>query len=223
MYAIGGKGTGNVYHRTVFKFDSVSGQWSEVAPMPEALVNAGVCAVGSSIFVAGGLKRNAGGDLEGVNTLYKYDTEADEWNTLAPLPRKVKAVGMCEVDGKLYAVGGGAARGNYLSTLYAYDPAVNTWSTLAPMPTARASLGVFVRGGCIYVVGGHINAHGDACDAVERYDLASNTWTAVRSLPAATRTLQCCCIEPNMAFEQGNDAIFADLIARAEAVGRRRA
>jgi hypothetical protein len=40
---------------TVLKYDSTQGTWTQVAPMPEARYDAAGCAVGSDIFVFGGL------------------------------------------------------------------------------------------------------------------------------------------------------------------------
>jgi N-acetylneuraminic acid mutarotase len=131
-------------------------------------------------------------------------------------------MGMCELGGKLYVVGGARNAFDMLRTCYFFDPALNTWSTLAPMPTARRSLGVFVRGGCIYAVGGKTNSGFGASAAVERYDPVTNSWTTVRSLPAATEYLNCCTvpIEQAAVVEHVNDPTFADLIGRAKAVGR---
>ena len=216
-YVVGGYDANTNATSTVFNFNSASGAWSEVAPMPEGRANAAVCAIGTSIFVAGGYHRGY------KDTLFKFDTEADEWNTLARLPATVGNSGVCTLGGKLYVVCGYGA-GQALNTLYAFDPAVNAWSTLAPMPTARRSLGVFVRGGCIYAVGGSsVFGGGGEVNTVERYDPATNTWTAMQPFPNAISGLQCCTVtdDEEGGAERSEADFFDALISRAEAVGRR--
>jgi N-acetylneuraminic acid mutarotase len=202
MYVLGGIGATNDHRRvitnSVYRFDRVSGDWREMAPMPVALLNPGVCVLGQWIFVLGGMKKHESGDFECMNTLYRYDSESDKWtDALAPMPSTaVQAMGLCEWGGKLYAVGGNCMSA-YVNTLSVYDPVADMWSNLAPMPTARAWCGVSVqlRTGHLYVVGGTINDTLEACAAVEYYDPATNKWTSCEELPVATTSLRCCCME----------------------------
>ena len=84
---MGGHSANANYTRTVLKFDSASSVWSAVAPMPEEQTSAAVCAIGTSIFVAGGLSDSW------KDTLFKYDTEANEWSTLAAMPATTRCPG----------------------------------------------------------------------------------------------------------------------------------
>ena len=49
--------------------------------------------------------------------------------------------GICVMNGKLIAVGGGDSW-QCLNTVEAYDPAENTWTFLPPMATSRRGAGV---------------------------------------------------------------------------------
>jgi N-acetylneuraminic acid mutarotase len=68
----------------VLKFDGMHGTWSQVAPMSRAVCAVAACAIGSSIFVLGGISA-ANGD-EAQASVYKLDTVTKEWSTLAPMP-----------------------------------------------------------------------------------------------------------------------------------------
>jgi N-acetylneuraminic acid mutarotase len=85
-----------------------------------------------------------------------YDPATNTWSTRAPLPSPRHSLTAVGIGGKLYAVGGRDASGNYTNTVFVYDPVVNTWSNgSAAMPTARAGLGVAAIDRVLYEVGGN--------------------------------------------------------------------
>ena len=99
-------------------------------------------------------------------------------------PRSGAAV--AEVNGILYAVGGGdynpGGSGN-LATVEAYDPVTNTWSPRASMSTARSELAAGVVNGKLYAVGGAgVGGSFGSLATVEAYDPATNTWTTKASM-----------------------------------------
>jgi hypothetical protein len=76
MYVLGGS-------RGSYKFDSTQGIWSRAALMSEVRIGCAACAVGSDIFVFGGI------DAQNARqaSVFKYDTVANEWSTLTPMPQ----------------------------------------------------------------------------------------------------------------------------------------
>jgi N-acetylneuraminic acid mutarotase len=81
MYVLGGRaGFDHTAQLTanVIKFDSSQGIWSEVAPMPNALHSFAACALGSDIYVFGGSTHD--NTLGNQRSVFKYDTETDNWS-----------------------------------------------------------------------------------------------------------------------------------------------
>jgi N-acetylneuraminic acid mutarotase len=69
--------------------------------MPEARYAHAACAIGSDIFVFGG-SDELGGDQDSV---FKYDTVANEWSTLAPMSYACSEHTASVLDGLVYILG----------------------------------------------------------------------------------------------------------------------
>jgi len=103
------------------------------------------------------------------------------WVEKADMPSSRMLLGTCAVDGKIYAIGGGAAPHMGSSAVEEYDPETDTWTRKADMPTPRAGLGVSVANGKVYAIGGApLGAR-----AVEEYDPGTDTWTRKADMPTA--------------------------------------
>jgi hypothetical protein len=98
----------------------------------------------------------------------------DCWTNKAFMPTARSSLGVADVNGTLYAVGGDQGLGRSSAAVEAYDPATDTWTTKAPMPAARYSPGVAAVGGILYVVGGQ---------TLDAYDPATDTWTIKGPMP----------------------------------------
>jgi N-acetylneuraminic acid mutarotase len=94
----------------------------------------------------------------------------DTWTRKADMPTARADLATCVVDGKIYAIGGGA--GPFLTTVEVYDPATNTWSTGTDMPAGRGALAASVVNGKIYTFGGK-----GGSGTVYEYDPETDTWT----------------------------------------------
>jgi len=86
----------------------------------------------------------------------------------------------CELNGRLYAIGGQDLNGS-LATVEMLDlPGNQIWNTLAPLPTPRAELAAASAGGHIYALGGFRSGTGPGTglqDRNDEYDPATNAWT----------------------------------------------
>jgi N-acetylneuraminic acid mutarotase len=95
------------------------------------------------------------------------------------------------VNGKIYAIGGGAgSSASYSSvetyaTVEEYDPATDTWTTKSEMPTSRGFHSANVVDGKIYVIGGSHEASPSYkhVRTVEVYDPATDTWIQKGDMP----------------------------------------
>jgi N-acetylneuraminic acid mutarotase len=69
--------------------------------MPSERHDATTCAIGNDIFVFGG----DDDDDNFQNSVCKYDTETDEWSTLAPMPHACRGHSTSVLGGLVYIVG----------------------------------------------------------------------------------------------------------------------
>ena len=128
------------------------GSWVMKAPLPAALNEVAVAAVGGKIHVMGG-------SVLGVTGPYhqEYDPATDKWRARAPLPRRLDHMGTAVLNGKIYAVGGfvgGGVHKDGQNAASEYDPATDTWRILAPMKAGRGSVGVAALDGKMHAIGG---------------------------------------------------------------------
>jgi hypothetical protein len=175
MYVLGGI-VHNAPTARVLKFDFVQATWSEVSPMPVAKRYFAACAIGSDIFVFGGKGSGNNREFGDQDSVFKLDTVANAWSTLAPMPHGAYFHSASVLDGQVYIVGVGCE-------VLRFDPALGAWSTLASTSENRKCGSCFELGGCLYVVGGDYESR----SSVERYDVSTNTWRAVADMVELTR------------------------------------
>jgi N-acetylneuraminic acid mutarotase len=206
MYVLGGSvGEDDIKTPSVIKFDSIQGTWSDVASMPGARYCAAACAIGNDIFVFGGED-----DDDFRDSVFKYDTEADEWSTLAPMPRKTIEHSTSVHKGLVYIVG--ALNGH---EVFRFDPVSEVWTPLAPTLHNRHCGTTFVLAGCLYAGGG---CEPSSISSVERYDVASDTWTAVADFNEHRRD-SCCAVTIGSSGLAAEQDLFDSLIAKASSKG----
>ena len=151
--------------------------WTTGAPMPTARQGPFTGAIGTKVYVVGGLSNTS---ILAVNEI--YDTAANTWSTGAPMPTPRYLGASAVVNNILYAIGG--ANNGALTVVEAYDPSANTWSTKAPVPFPTNGSTAVVENGLIYLVGGFNAASGDLTTALS-YNPATNAWTTEASLKLA--------------------------------------
>jgi N-acetylneuraminic acid mutarotase len=105
-------------------------------------------------------------------SVFKFDTEANEWSILAQMPYASGWHCTSVLDGWVYIIG--AETGN---EILRFDPVSGAWVTLAPTLSNIFGAASFVVGGNLYAVGGM-----DHSSNTERYDVASNTWVEVADM-----------------------------------------
>jgi hypothetical protein len=134
--------------------------------MPEPRYDCLACAVESNVY----------GDDLAEPSVFKYDTEAEEWSTPTPLPDNCFGHSAIELDGLIYIVGAGESS----CGLLCYDPAAGIWSSLSSQSHTHDGGASFVLGGCLYAAGGDLME--GVKSKIERYDVTTNYWTDVTDL-----------------------------------------
>ena len=119
--------------------------------------------------------------------------QTDKWHAVAPLNTPRQQLGVCELKGRLFAVGGsdGYIR---LDSVEVFSEEAKRWTYMKSLNTCRSGVGVCAIGNTLYALGGY---DGRLClNTVERYDSELDIWHYVaptivtRSFPGAH--LYCC-------------------------------
>ncbi|KAJ1470704.1 hypothetical protein T484DRAFT_1846772, partial [Baffinella frigidus] len=116
-----------------------------------------------------------------LKTVERYDSETDEWETVAPMSMTRYCCGVAVMNGRLYAVGGVDIKYNKLASVESFDPESGEWSEEPPMLTARYNCGVGEEAGKLYVVGGRDDKN-RALMSVECFDAVTKQWGKVKDM-----------------------------------------
>jgi len=120
----------------------------EDMPVFNSAVSAAV--YNGEIYTFGGFT-TTGGPIQ--NSSFKYNVSNGVWSQLAPMPSPRGEVGVAELNGIIYCMGGWT--GNIESDRnHAYNIATGTWSVKANLPFRMASNDAVAYNGKIYLVGG---------------------------------------------------------------------
>lgn len=133
-------------------------------------------AVNNKIYLAGGV--TSGGTFE------EFDVVNNSWRSLADMPTPREFISGCEINGKIYAIGGWLNDSTY-DVIEEYDPATNSWSTKSPMLTHRWGHSAVVIKEKIYIVGGAVDwPISKYFTSIEIYDPEIDTWETKESNPS---------------------------------------
>ncbi len=102
--------------------------------------------------------------------------KTNEWESVAPLNIQRHQLGVAELNGNLYAVGGsdGITR---LETVEVYNRRTDEWKFVGSLNTCRSGVGVCTAGDALFGFGGY---NGRIClSTVERYDPEVDVWSYV--------------------------------------------
>jgi N-acetylneuraminic acid mutarotase len=135
------------------------------------------------------------------------------WIPKAAMPTPRAALATCEVDGKIYAIGGGGYVMPTVATVEMYDPATDTWTRKADMPTPRGFLAAAAIGGRIYAIGGFGPGGDNTANTrtVEMYDPATDTWTRKADMSTPRSGLSASVVEGKIYAIGGAGSAWAPL------------
>lgn len=170
IYVVGGrfKGTSDSANfndhfdtASLLVFDPLTEVWSPAPDAPTARNSHATAVInGKKMYVVGGRQfiEQENGEYANVNvaSLEVYDPEAENWETLAPLPQAAGGITATAVDGKLYVFGGEqwVPEQAVIAEAWVYDPALDRWTSVPEMPTPRHGMAAGAIGDQIYVIGG---------------------------------------------------------------------
>lgn len=159
-------------------FDTGKDRFRPVTPLPEGLQQFGMAALGSTIYVAGGLE---GQDAKPSKGFWAYDISTGRWDKRAAMPEPRYGHVLIAAGDKLYAFGGS---GPGAGSVNVYDPASDRWAQAGTMENPRALMGAATDGAHIYLVGGQ-SSGGTASGRLDIYTIADASWSEGPSLPTA--------------------------------------
>jgi N-acetylneuraminic acid mutarotase len=139
------------------KTNQSDGTWTRKAPLPVPIAEVGVGAVEGKIYVIGGSEQIRQNPPTGSSTHnMMYNPATDTWQKRKPLPQALGHVGVAELGGKLYAIGGFTADVHMhpQSAVLVYDPKTDRWSKLQPISSPRGSVAVAAFDNKIHIFGG---------------------------------------------------------------------
>lgn len=155
-------------------FDTETGTLSTLASLPESRSGAMAAAVGTNVYVMGGVASS----YAAHKTIFKYDTETDTFETLsATLSRTVKTASTAVVGTTIYVIAGGQSTNAYASNrILSFDTETNTstilssaiplvsWQTGSGAKFGFSYVGAAAIGTKIYLLGG--SAHTNSIDGM---------------------------------------------------------
>ena len=184
----------------LFLVSTASAQkWRTAAPFPEPSEEVYGVSANGKLYVFGGLA--PGWTPKGL--VYEYDPDSDSWTKKKNMPLLSHHLGVTELNGKIYVMGGfvkpakGPTAWQPMDNAWEYDPRNDSWKALAPLPTKRGSVNAAVVDGKIFVIGGagvhpgsketaiHPARPHRAVSTNEVYDPATNTWEAKSPMPTS--------------------------------------
>jgi outer membrane protein assembly factor BamB len=122
-----------------------AGKTATVARLPAGTRYAGVAAIGSTIYVAGGLTPGFA-----TSAIVAVDTQTGTMRRIGTLPAPEDHAAMAALGGELYLFGG--------SRVLRIDPSTGAVSTAATLPASLADATATTVGSRIVVTGGGTNA-----------------------------------------------------------------
>lgn len=117
------------------RFDSKSGKWEELPPMPETRSSHDVVVIGDKLIVVGGWSMEGPGHNTWRDTLAILDLSSKKlaW-TSAPQPFKRRALMAATLNGKMYVIGGMDDKNQVQRKVSIYDPKSNQWTEGPELP-----------------------------------------------------------------------------------------
>lgn len=176
IYVPGGINQSVIVERNHFVYNIAGNSWGTLPAPPVSTYLYALAVDGER-----GVYFMSGGDNGAISvaTVQAFDTRANTWSTLPPMPTPRLAHEALWFNGKLYAAGGVDAVGVSASG-EVFDFNTQRWTSIANLNVARAfaysTLGRDEMGQPIWLIIGGEDANGQALSSVEAYDFAANRW-----------------------------------------------
>lgn len=160
------------------------GRWMARAPLPLPRSEmAWATAMNGKMHIVGGYGEQR------VDRSYHhvYDPAKDAWEVAAPIPLGANHVGVCNMDGVLYALGGFVEQNRRPhAECFAWTEATNTWRRIAPLPAPCGSMACITHAGLVHCIGGAIGDTTETKKSVDwhlTYDPRADRWSRRGPMP----------------------------------------
>lgn len=107
------------------------------------------------------------------------------WSTRSNLIEANSEMGVAELNGKIYVIGGYPASRVTVRTVQVHDVVSNRWSLTTPLPLGVNHPMPAVANGRIFVIGGQTDTGTAFVNNVQEYNPATTSWTARATMPTA--------------------------------------
>lgn len=141
------------------RFNPVSGEWTELAGLPEGRSSLDAAVVGNDLYVVGGWKMS-GKDSQPVwhDTVWKAELSRENvvWEPVPSPGFQRRAIAAAAHSGKLYVIGGMSSDNKTTRAVSVFDPGSGTWSAgpeLIGEPMEAFGASAFAQQGRLYVTG----------------------------------------------------------------------
>ncbi len=108
-----------------------------------------------------------------------------EWGERAPLIEANSEMGVAELNGRVYVIGGYPASRVSVATVQVYDAESDTWRLTSPLPVPLNHLMPAVANGKLYVIGGQTDANVAYVETVYEYAPETEQWNRRAPMPTA--------------------------------------
>lgn len=179
IFAMGGH-DGHEHLRAMEVLDVGNQCWRPCRAMNAERTYFGAATLRKRLHVYGGsnLDRKAKDECE------IYDCLRDQWEEGASLKFARRNCASCELDGRIYAIGGFDGT-KIINSVEAYDDRLKSWMLIEPLPTPRSSAMACAQGGKLWVLGG---TSGTRLNTVDVFDPRANRWETHKCEMMATRS-----------------------------------
>jgi len=116
---------------------------------------------------------------------HQYFRIISRWNTRANLIDANSEMGVAELNGKIYVLGGYPASRVTVDTVQVYDSASNTWQLTVPLLLGVNHSMPAVANGKVYVIGGQTDTGSAYVNNVQEFNPATSNWTSRATMPTA--------------------------------------
>ena len=197
-FVFGGINDAGDFLNDLWKYNSISNSWLQLASMPAEGRSGGVTFVlDNKLYIVGGKSSTS----SALNETWMYDPALDEWSVMADFPESGSWRGVAfQYDNKGFVGLGKDNAGQYIHGFYRYDPALNTWNPIVGYSSiGRAYTGAAQIGQFAYLFGG-VDSVGTITNTFEKIDLTDFSTFNLTPFPNIPR-------KGGMAFTS-NDALF---------------
>lgn len=114
-------------------YDTAANEWTKAEPIPGVVREIfSAAAIGTKIYVFGGLTQKPGEEIANLDDAYVFDTTTGKWSAIAKMPVKMRAFWAGSDGESVYLIGGYSDGG--LDSAYRYLPETDTYETAGKLP-----------------------------------------------------------------------------------------